>query len=91
MSRCALEDAGAGVSATALGWAVCDADGTLNMRTVSDTQRAAKVNWLFASENMFVSRGMTDERIERMWEDLSAKTGAKVVRVNITAMDAAHG
>ena len=33
---------------------------------------------------MFVQRGMTDERIERMWKQLSADAGVSLVRVTIS-------
>lgn len=48
------------------GWAVID-NGYILVRTVSDTRRAAIVNWLGTERNCFISIHMTDEQIERLW------------------------
>lgn len=48
------------------GWAVIDGSG-INVRTVSDSRRAAIVNWLVTNGYMILAHH-TDEEIERLWE-----------------------
>ena len=48
------------------GWAVVDG-GKINVRTVSDTKRAAMVNWLVVEKNLLVLASSSAEQIERMW------------------------
>lgn len=66
--------------ATSEGWGVLTDDG-IDMRTVSDTRRAAIVNWLCASEACLVHRGTTDERIEQIWQRRRGSADAVPVRV----------
>lgn len=49
-----------------VGWAVSDGDG-IDLKTVSDTRRAAIVNWLCVKDGRIVSNVTTDQQIERMW------------------------
>lgn len=51
------------------GWAVADPEG-INVRTVSETRRAAIVNWLVVEKGVGVYRETTDEAIERLWRQL---------------------
>lgn len=64
-------------------WAVVDGDGRINPRTVCDSERGAKVNWIFSAENVFVRRGTTDEQIDRMWQELAPNRGVEVMRIAI--------
>lgn len=48
------------------GWAVEDKTGIL-IRTVSDTRRAAIVNWLVTERRVMVFANYTDDLIERLW------------------------
>ncbi len=48
------------------GWAVVS-KGKILVRTVSDTRRAAIVNWLVTERQILVMASWTDEDIERMW------------------------
>jgi hypothetical protein len=50
------------------GWAVNTEDGGINMRTVSDTRRAAIVNWLCDEAKYLVLQGASDDEIEKIWE-----------------------
>lgn len=69
--------------ATSRGFAVLDGDG-IDMRTVSDTRRAAVVNWLVAAKQQFIFKWHTDADIEKMWAE--AKSGAQVVPVSVQAV-----
>lgn len=51
---------------SALGWAVIDGD-AIKVRTVSDTRRAAIVNWLLTERRKLIVGGTTDATIERFW------------------------
>ena len=66
--------------ATSEGWGVLGDDG-IDMRTVSDTRRAAIVNWLCATGACLVHRGTTDERIEQIWQQSRGTAEAVPVRV----------
>jgi hypothetical protein len=54
--------------AKAHGWAVLD-DGQINVRTVSDTRRAALVNWLVTERNILILAQTSDEAIEALWHE----------------------
>ena len=60
--------------------------GEIDVRTVSPTERAAKVNWLVVDRKMLVTNSARDDQIERAWEHLSKEAFAECVRVKIEAM-----
>lgn len=62
------------------GWAVVEGD-LIRIRTVSDTQRAAMVNWLVAEKGIFVHANMGDDAIERLFH--RHKFGAMVQKVTV--------
>lgn len=66
------------------GWAVVDY-GTINIKTVSGTRRAAIVNWLVVQKGEFITNAHSDEDIERLWEvkKNQGTSNADVVRVNV--------
>lgn len=64
------------------GWGVVDDEG-LKVCTVSDTRRAAIVNWLVLEANRCIFRGHTDEQIEAMWDH--DRGDSRVTRVKIVA------
>lgn len=67
---------------SAVGWAVIDDEG-LKVRTVSETRRAAIVNWLVTEAGLLVTQLHTDENIEAMW---NAQRGDAITKkVHITA------
>lgn len=68
--------------ATSRGFAVLDDEG-IDMRSVSDTRRAAIVNWLVAAKNVMVFTYDADAMIEQMWE--REKGAAQVVPVSVQA------
>lgn len=51
----------------AIGWAVKD-NGQINIKTVSDTMRAAVINWLVVERSIQVSVLHTDTQIVSMWQ-----------------------
>lgn len=50
----------------AIGFAAIDG-GQINIKTVSDTRRAAMINWLVTERNVMIYNAMTDEHVERLW------------------------
>lgn len=63
------------------GWAVVDGHQRVLVRTVSDTRRAAIINWLCTEAGMMATRFAFDRQIEDAWQ---AKRGAAdVVAVQI--------
>lgn len=65
----------------ATGWAAIE-NGRILVRTVSDTKRAAMVNFLVTERNTFIYSETTDEEIERMWHRY--KQGAEIDYVTIS-------
>lgn len=57
-------------------WGVVDDDG-LNVRTVSDTRRAAIINWLVTNAGVMIMDTHTDEHINALWD---ANCGEAMVR-----------
>jgi hypothetical protein len=55
-------------------------DGFIDIKTVSDTQIAAMVNWL-CCDGVLVLRGTPDERVREIWED--NRRGTEIVPVII--------
>lgn len=50
----------------AIGWAVID-NGDIRVKTISNTRRAAIVNWLVTERGCAIYGGTSDPQIERMW------------------------
>lgn len=67
-----------------LGWAVQDGRGCVLMRTVSDTRRAAIINWLCTEAGLLATQFARDEQVEQAWK---AKRGAaRAVQVSVQAL-----
>jgi hypothetical protein len=66
----------------ATGYAIRDA-GEIDVRTVSPTPRAAKVNWLVTGFNARITNATTDEQIEAAWLQFSSMSPIECVRVAI--------
>lgn len=62
------------------GWAVADPDG-INIKTVSETRRAAIVNWLVVEKGALVTREASDEDIENAWRHLCGPSEVMEVTV----------
>lgn len=61
-------------------WAITDENG-VNIKTVSDTRRAAIVNWLVVHERVLMTTMHDDQQIEAMWLELCGDAMAIPVRV----------
>lgn len=53
--------------ASKTGWGVVDRDG-INIRTVSDTRRAAIINWLVTEARTMISNAHEDDHINALWD-----------------------
>lgn len=67
------------------GYAVLDAKGSILLRTVSDTARGAKVNWLFVYGHIFVAAAWSEEMIADTFERV--RGNAELVEVDIKVRD----
>jgi hypothetical protein len=63
------------------GWAI-KVMGEINTRTVSDTRRAAIVNFLHVHIQP-ISNSYSDERIEAIWDGIRHRFGLEVIEVTI--------
>lgn len=54
-------------SKTATAWGVIDHDG-LNIKSISDTRRAAIINWLVTDAGQFISSSHDDGHINALWD-----------------------
>lgn len=71
------------------GWAIMDSRGRILIRTVSDTRRAAIINWLCTEAGLMATRFAFDEQIEQAW---TAKRGnAEAVAVTVALSSAIGG
>lgn len=59
----------------------CRGANGVDIRTVSDTRRAAIVNWLVVHGKYFVTNNATDEAIESVWEHARGDWHVVPVRV----------
>ena len=64
------------------GYAVI-ANEKIDMRTVSDTRRAAIVNWLVVEGGRMVFSTTTDEEIEQMWVELRGTSRVVAVEIGL--------
>ncbi len=70
---------------SAEGWAVIE-HGSIRVKTVSHTRRAAIVNFLVAERRVPITAEHTDEQIDEIWQ--SMRQGAYLAHVTITATEA---
>ena len=70
------------------GWAVVS-KGIINVRTVSDTRRAALVNWLVVDGGMFIGNATTDEEIEDFWYRSKKRGNPPAICTVVTITDGA--
>jgi hypothetical protein len=68
-----------------IGWAVCKG-GRIDIRTVSETRRAAVVNWLLVGAAVPVNANCSDGEIERLWMQHHALHKASVTKVCVEVM-----
>ena len=62
-----------------MGWAVIA--GRILVNTVSETRRAAIVNYLVTKHGMAITNAWTDEDIERCWAHWGARSQCQPVRI----------
>lgn len=60
-----------------------ECDGEIDVRTVSPTERAAKINWLVVWCSVPIFNTTADEFIERAFEAFATREKAKCVMVTI--------
>lgn len=75
----------------AIGWAVFTGTGRVLIRTVSDTRRAAIVNFLVSECQKMVFSRHTDEDIENMWAHYGKYSLCSPVAITPTALTPADG
>lgn len=63
-------------------WAIVH-KGTIDIRTVSPTRRAAIVNWLVVERGYLITNAHTDEQIEMLWELECENETAEQVHVSL--------
>jgi hypothetical protein len=66
------------------GWGVVDQNG-INMKSVSETRRAALINWLAATNRAYITNVLTDDALNALWEE--RRGNAQVQRVRIYIAD----
>lgn len=64
------------------GYAVITND-KIDMRTVSETRRAAIVNWIVVEGGRMVFNATTDEEIEQMWGELHGTSQVAAVEIGL--------
>ncbi len=57
-------------------------DDKINVLTVSDTRRAAIVNWLVVDRGCLILRTDTDEQIEHLWEQEQGDASVAAVEIS---------
>lgn len=71
----------------ATGWAVIHGE-TILTKTVSDTQRAAIVNWLVTDAGRMILASHSDEEINRMWAtEQDRRGGSSQVDVRLVRIE----
>lgn len=68
--------------AEASGWAVISNTGNIFVKSVSDTRRAAIVNWLVVEHYVPIGSHHRDADIERMWEHFGSRSVCKEVKIS---------
>lgn len=78
----ALEPSPKAAPLVGTGFAIMGANDQVDLRTVGQHERAAKVNWLW-NEGIRIHTGWTDEMIEVAWRDNAPRAGVRCVAVGI--------
>jgi hypothetical protein len=64
------------------GWGVVDQNG-ISMKSVSETRRAALINWLAATNRAYITGIITDDALNALWEERRGDALVKRVRIYI--------
>lgn len=76
--------------ATCRAWAVIEG-GQINVRSISDTERAAKINFLCIDRGMLATIFANDGIIERAWNELRRGAVCQQVSVSLTVSRESDG
>lgn len=68
-----------------IGWAVRGPPG-IYVKTISDTRRAAIINWLVTECRVLVRTYHSDDQIDAMWDQARAGASLDATRVKIFAV-----
>lgn len=71
------------MSGIADGWAVVEPGGSIDIKTVSEHERGAIVNWLWARCGMKITMIWTDEMIYQAWDERHGLYEVMPVRVSV--------
>jgi hypothetical protein len=71
----------------ASGYAVVNDRAEINIRTVGETERSAKISGILVIGQIMPAISWTDEQINGAWERIAKSTSSKVERVDITFAD----
>lgn len=71
-------------AAQGTGFGIMTDNGVIDMRTVCESSRAARVNWLVVQAGIWISQAHTDADIEKLWHDNCG--AAEVVRVRVSQL-----
>lgn len=66
-----------------MAWAVVAKDGEVNIRSVSDSDVGAMVNWLITEHRVVASDVATDTQIRKVFTHYSAETGCRAKQVHV--------
>jgi hypothetical protein len=72
-------------------FAVADRNGVILLRTVFDTERGAKVNWLVVYAGYMVTDFAADAHIAETFAEQSAAAGAQLIRVRVIPEESCPG
>lgn len=65
----------------ATGWAVVASGARIFVRSISETRRAAIVNWLVTEKHQFITNFHDDDDIEEMWKHFGAYVDCRQVSI----------
>lgn len=68
---------------TAPGWAVVKSNGLIHIKTVSDTRRAAIINWLVTEKQVRIYTYHTDADIEAIWKHYGSYVECRQITVSL--------
>lgn len=74
---------------TAPGWAVVKSNGLIHIKTVSDTRRAAIINWLVTEKQIPICAYHTDADVEAFWKHYGSYADCRqiIVSLAVTSQD----
>jgi len=70
---------------TAPGWAVVKSNGLIYIKTVSDTRRAAIINWLVTEKQIPIFAYHTDADVEAYWKHYGNYAECRQISVSLVS------